>query len=216
MAASDNYCEYVSKIKSTLWKTQSSRFNAARRLNNKYQFSAISISLLSILGIGTPIIQNFIDSTKCATTNQLYTLVSILLSIFILVLSLLESSQNYQLKADKLHDNAVNISSLLKEIEFLINCKFPNADSEEKKYKIITEIQRYYKEYDNLIKLCPENHEPDDYLFFQAEHYKDFEKSWFWSQRTLIRLRIKYYWLYFMLVMIIAVIILSLYLSCPI
>ena len=211
-----NYSEYIHKVTENIRTTIGSRFNASRRLNNKYKFSAISISILSIFGIGTPIIQNFIDSNKCLKINELYTLVSILLSIFILVLSLLEGSQNYQVKAEKLHSNAVDISTVSKEIYFLTNYELKIATSETDKKKIITEIKQQYKEYDDLIKRCPENHDPDDYLLFKAQNYKEFKKEWLWSKRILIWLRIKYYWLYFVLTTTIAIIIIKLYLSCPV
>jgi len=216
MNSDSNYSEYVQKVTENIWITIGSRFNASRRLNNKYKFSVISISVLSIFGIGTPIIQNFIDSNQCLKINELYTLVSILLSIFILVLSLLEGSQNYQVKADKLYSNAVDISSVSKEIYFLTNYELKRDVSEEEKNNIITKIKDQYKEYDDLIKRCPENHDPDDYLLFKAQNYQEFKKEWLWSKRILIWLRIKYYWLYFVLTTTIAITIINLYLSCPV
>ncbi len=226
MGSNSNYSEYADKVKNRLWKTKQSRFNASRRLNNKYRYSVASISILSIFGIGVPIIQNYIDSNQCSDINKLYTLVSILLSIFILVLSLLEGSQNYQVKADKLYSNAVNISSILKEINFLIEYELEKLP-EDKKGKIIAKIRQYEKEYDNLIKQCSENHDPDDYLLFQAENYDNLvdesnqniyrpNKKFFWSKRILIWLRIKYYWLYFISITIASMIIIYLYISCPI
>ena len=88
--------------------------------------------------------------------------------------------------------------------------------SEDDKNKIIVKIKQYNKEYDNLIKRCPENHDPDDYLLFQAQNYQDFEKEWLWSKIITIWLRTKYYWLYFVLTITIAIIFVSLYLSCPV
>lgn len=216
MNSDNNYSDYVNKVTKNIWTTIGSRFNASRRLNNKYKFSAISISILSVFGIGTPIIQNFIDSAQCAKINELYTLVSILLSIFILVLSLLEGSQNYQVKADKLHSNAVDISTVLKEISFLTDYELKRCDSKGKQNDIIKQIKNYNKEYDDLIQRCSENHDPDDFLLFQAQNYQEFKKQWLWSKRILIWLRIKYYWLYFALTIIIATIIVYLYISCPI
>ena len=207
--------EYIQKISDSLWITRCSRWNAFRRLKNQSQLSVFSISLLSVFGIAVPIIQIFIDSSKCYSINKLYTLVSILLSIFILVLSILEGSKNHNIKAEILKNNAIEISSLHKKIKFL-NYRLKQVDCEEKQQKIIRQIVKYYEKYDDSIKLCPENHETEDYLLFQAQKYKDFDKEWLWSIRICIWLRIKYYWLYFTLVIIIAIIVSNLYLSCPI
>ena len=211
-----NHSEYVRKVNKKIWTTIGSRFNASRRLNNQYKLSALSISVLSIFGIGTPIIQNYIDSSQCYNADKLYSLVSILLSIFILVLSLLEGAKNYQIKAEKLHNNAVEMSIVLNEISFLADYKLKICMSDKSKEDVVMQIKKYNKEYNALIKQCPENHDSDDFLLFKAQNHKDFEKGWLWSKRILIWLRIKYYWLYITLMATIAIIISSLYLSCPV
>lgn len=231
MGCNSDYSEYAEKIRKKLWKTKGSRFNASRRLNNKYNFSVFSISILSFFGICIPIIQKFIDSNQCSNVNELYTLTSILFSIFILILSLLEGSKNYQIKADRLYNNAVDISSILNKINFLIDYELKRHSSKDEKNKIIAKIKQHEKEYDSLIKQCSENHDPDDYSLFKAENHDNFidktDKKCTWSKIipfrqffsskiVLIWLRIKYYWLYFALTAIIAIIIFNLYFSCPI
>ncbi len=228
MNSSDkNTEEYIQKINDRVWITKGSRWNAVRRLKNQSQLSVFSISLLSVFGIAVPIIQIFIDSSQCPNINKLYTLVSILLSIFILVLSILEGAKNHQVKAEKLQNNAIEISSLSKEIDFLVNYKFKQANCENERQKTIIEIQKYYKDYDKLIKLCSENHETEDYLLFKAQNYEYFTKEEKLEEEKkseknqeclkfikclenkwmLVWLRIKYYWLYFLLMIIIAIIV---------
>ncbi len=224
--------EYLHKINDRVWKTKDSRWNAVRRLKNQSQMSVFSISLLSIFGIAVPIMQIFIDSSECHSRNidNRYTLTSILLSIFILVISILEGAKNHQVKAEILKNNAMGISSLSKEIDFLVNCKFKQANSEKEKQEIIIQVEQFYRDYDKLLKLCSENHKTEDYLLFQAQNYKYYFENnksekyknhikntlkFIYYQWILIWLRIKYYWLYFMLFITITPIIISLYLSCP-
>lgn len=200
----NEFDEYINRRLTTIGKTRGCRFNASRRLNNQYQFSITSISILSVFGIAIPIIQNNIDTTKCSNINTLYTLVSILLSIFILVLSLLEGSKNYQVKAERLHINAVEISSVYHQLEQLRD--IPTKEEIEQKLKDIN------KKYDKLIRICPENHEPDDYLLFQAQYNENCKIS----RLRSTYLKIKYYWLYFVLVLTISMVTIYLYSACPI
>ncbi|MEL7005478.1 MAG: SLATT domain-containing protein, partial [Bacteroidota bacterium] len=85
---------YISTLKFRLWKTKGSRFNAYRRLKKKQQASIFSISVLSVYGISIPVIQTALDTTLCPKTNDLYTVISLTLAVFILVLSLLEGANN--------------------------------------------------------------------------------------------------------------------------
>jgi hypothetical protein len=55
---------YSESLMSRIWKTKSARFNAARRLKNKYQFSISSISILSVYGIAIPIINQDLRKTE--------------------------------------------------------------------------------------------------------------------------------------------------------
>lgn len=205
----NEFDEYINRRLTTIGKTRGCRFNASRRLNNQYQFSITSISILSVFGIAIPIIQNNIDTSKCSNINTSYTLVSILLSIFILVLSLLEGSKNYQVKAERLHINAVEISFVYHQLEKLRDIQLKNNP---KKEVIEQRLKDINKKYEELIRICPENHEPDDYLLFQAQYNRNS------SINKLIStyLKIKYYWLYFVLVLTILIVTIHLYSACPI
>jgi len=212
MKSSDESVEqYLQKISYRVWITKNSRWNAVRRLKMQSQMSIFSISLLSICGISVPIIQIFIDSSKCARIDNVYTLVSILLSIFILVLSILEGTKNHQVKAEILKNNALEISSISKEIDFLVNYKFKQSSDDKENQNIVIQVKKYYKDYDKSLRLCSENHEVEDYLLAQAQEYCDQNnKSESEENQTSIThiknivknrwifvwLRIKYYWLY--------------------
>ncbi len=198
---------YVNSLKSRLWKTKGSRFNAYRRLKRRQQVSIFSISVLSVYGISIPVIQAVLDTSSCPRTNDLYTVVSLTLSVFILVLSLLEGANNYAGKSEKMHTNAVKISSLYSELEILA-IKDQNPDSLIEK---VDDVQRRYSE---IIKECPENHEPEDYLEFQIQHRREFNLSllkcfWVKTRSFLVN-----YWLYSLFVIVIPPFIFILYSTC--
>ncbi|UBF23983.1 SLATT domain-containing protein [Kovacikia minuta CCNUW1] len=163
MSNLSNTDSYAKSLETRIWKTKGSRFNAARRLNRKYQFGITSIAILSVYGIAIPIIQSIPNIAKCQNVNSLYTAISTILSVFTLALSLLEGSKNHQLRAEKLHNNAVQISSLGRKLEYLITCESQSKDFGEK-------LRDLSGEYEKVVQECPENHEPEDYLLFQLQH----------------------------------------------
>ena len=180
---------YAELLKSRIWKTKGSRFNAARRLNNKYQFSLSSISILSIYGIAIPMVQGIVKNPQCQKINDIYNVISLILSVFTLVISLLEGAKNYQLRAEKLHKNAVDISKLERKLELWMVSQSGDPNFPQK-------VRCISDEYEKLIKECPENHEPEDYNLFMAQNRKDFKMSWLAELSIKIRLIIIDYWLY--------------------
>jgi len=162
--------KYAEDLKETISKTRGSRFNAVRRLESKNEWSIASISVLSVYSIAIAIIQNVLDFSQCQNLNNIYTLSSILLSIFILVISLLEGAKNYQLKADRLHSNALELSIIYRKIEYLVI-----ENLEKKEY--IQKLCDLATEYEQVIKGCPENHKPVDYTLFKLEEKKKLKKN---------------------------------------
>lgn len=198
---------YIDSLKFRLWKTKGSRFNACRRLRRKQQISIFSISVLSVYGISIPVIQTVLDTDACPETNNLYTVISLTLSVFILVLSLLEGANNYASKSEKMHVNAMKISSLYSELEILLVRSSDPAVLSEK----VDSIQHRYSE---VIEECPDNHELEDYLEFQIQHRKEFNLS----ALKCCWIRVKYffvnYWLYSLFVVVIPPFIVMLYSTC--
>lgn len=194
-----NFNEYAEKLSRRIWITKGSRFISSRTLASQSQLSITSISFLSIYAIAISVIQNIIDSTnQCINLNNLYTIIAILLSVFILVLSLLEGTKNYQLRAERLYNNATELSKLYKEMEYLQYCNL-EFDSLCKQLRVIRD------RYNELIDKCPENHDSDDYWLFKTENLKEFRDDFQLGLIELSSIRslwvrtiymIKHYWLY--------------------
>lgn len=180
---------YVASLKSRIWKTKGSRFNAARRLRSNYQFSLNSISILSIYGIAIPILQGVVKNSQCQEVNSIYNAISLILSVFTLAISLLEGAKNYQIRAEKLHNNAVEISNLQRKLDYLLLNKSGNAN-------FLQQLGNLSDRYENLIKECPENHEPEDYDLFMVQNKKDFGINWFRELGIRIKLFGINYWSY--------------------
>jgi SMODS and SLOG-associating 2TM effector domain family 5 len=185
---SSDISAYSEMLDNRLWKTKGSRFNAVRRLNNKNQLSIMSISILSVYGIAIPVGQSVLGN-RCPDVNNTYTAISTVLSVFTLALSLLEGSKNYQLRAERLYSNAIKISNLSRELEYLRKCEPTAPDLPERLFKISSR-------YEALIEDCPENHSSEDYQLFEIQNRRHFKISWLSVIYIRIKLILIDYWLY--------------------
>jgi len=186
---------YAKDLRKRIWITKGSRFISSRTLSRKNELSITSISFVSIYGIAITIIQVIFASGQCKSLNDFYTVTSLLLSIFILVLSLLEGSKNYQVKAERLYKNATSFAKLSKKLEYDIA-----SHLEYKEFK--EELESIRLEYEKLINNCPENHNPDDYFLFKVENRNEFnidititKECWITAKCFIIF--IMNYWLYY-------------------
>lgn len=150
MAKSEN----IKKLTDNIWITRGARFNAYRRLARKNYASIFAISILSFYNIGIALFPYTIGAELLAPAT-------IAVSIFILIISLLEACKGYAVKSERMHQNAVDLNYLLNKINIT------EKIGEE-------ETKKFYEEYYNLIKNCPENHDPCDDKLFRTEHPQDF------------------------------------------
>jgi hypothetical protein len=186
---------YADELSTRIWKTKGSRFNAARRLSNKNQLSITSISILSIYGVIIPIIQIIFASSQCLKLNNWFTFISIFLSIFILVLSLLEGSKNYQVKAERLYNNATKLATIYRDLEYLKARNLEHSNLEEK-------LKNILNEYDRAIESCPENHDTKDYELFKAQHRREFKINILEAKWNIFKGYIQDYWLYYLFIIV--------------
>ncbi len=155
-----------------IWKTKGARFNAHKRLKGKHDWSIAAIAFLSTYVIIITLI-NYVPALSLSSDQQdVVAFSAITLSLFILVLSLLEASKNYQVKAEKFHDCGKEMSTLYNELRFVMTSKGASVDV-EKKLKEISD------QYDDILARCSENHERIDYDLFLTQHPKDFPMNYF-------------------------------------
>lgn len=191
-----------------MWITRSSRFNAARRLSNKHYWSLASISILSVYGVSIPVIQSLVDLSQCSETNQFYSAIATVLSVFILVISLLESSKNYQIRSERMHENALIVSKFCRDIEFV------RANTQLSEEELATKAKHICDEYEHAVASCPYNHTTEDYKLCTAQYRRDFNVSAFSSVFIKSKIAVLDYWLYLLPVVIFPIFVFRLYSFC--
>ena len=136
---------------------KAARFNAAERLERKHTVSLFAMSMVSLYFVGLSVWQAVYAPTLDEPSNRLITLVSIMSSVFTLVLALIESMNDYKMKAHHMHTCALAVNDLYHEFKLM---RAPDA-------AIVQEFRRRYNE---AVRDCPFNHARIDYLLARAEH----------------------------------------------
>lgn len=185
--------EFKSNLHRRIWCTKSSRFNAHNRLLRLGILESISIAFLSMYVIIANIII-FIPGLSIKQGRDVFiTLFSIIVSIFILILSLLLTNRNYRVNAERFHSCAIELSKIY---EYL--------DSDFELYGSINKIpdyKKYAQKYHNIISKYNINHSYLDFQIHKAcnvNEYNDINKF----KAILIRLKY-FFFIYFIFLCII-------------
>lgn len=157
-----NVSDFIAELRTTAWRTQSARFNAARRLKRRDTFGALSIGGFAALGVGVTVVQKVYGMAGTPVDNYL-TALSICLGLFVIVISLVEWGIGGAVRAELLHQNARELSAYQRKLYQVI---LEMADG-----KVLggDEAARLREEYERIKEGCAYNHEPVDDLLFLVQ-----------------------------------------------
>jgi hypothetical protein len=163
----------VEQLLAAMRTVKAARFNAADRLERKNMVSLFAMSMVSLYFVGLSVWQAVYGSTLDEATNRLVTLVSIMSSIFTLVLALIEAMNDYRVKAHHMHACALAVNDLFHELQLL-----RPVDAGQ--------VQEFRLRYNAAVRSCPYNHARVDYLMARAERNVPLgEKVWARARYTL-------------------------------
>ena len=145
---------------------KAARFCASDRFERKQTLSLFTMSTVSLYFVGLSVWQAIYASLLDASSNRLITLVSIMSSVFALVLALIESMNDYKVKAHLMHACALAVNDLYHEL------KITRPDTADA-------VQDFRRRYNDVVRGCPLNHARVDYLLARAEYGAPFAaKAW--------------------------------------
>lgn len=201
----------LEKLKTDAWRTAGARYNAARRLKRRDLFSTISLSLFSATGIGLAVIQKVYMPPPGSPLDNYLTVLSVCLGVFLLVVSLIEWGASNSVKADRLHQNAEELSAFWRKLELVILDLRLNPSAQTNPLALVAHL----KEYDEIKAKCGFNHEPlDDNLFVATQrHAEEFERNgkepycWFEERWFVVRSYFSSVWYFISLWLVIAALI---------
>ncbi|MGQ0673692.1 MAG: SLATT domain-containing protein [Hyphomicrobium sp.] len=152
------------QLAATMRLVKAARFNAADRLARKQAASLFSQSMVALYFVGLSVWQAVYVNQIDEPMHRLITFLSIVSSVFTLMLGLLEALSDYQMKAHHLHNCALAVSELSQELAILRPTD-PFV------------VQEFRRRYNEALKSCPVNHSRLDYLFARTDGSKD-RLSW--------------------------------------
>jgi hypothetical protein len=155
---------FIEKLRTDAWRTAGARYNAARRLKRRDLFATISLSLFSAVGVGLAVVQRIYNFQSGSPADNYVTALSVCLSVFLLVISLIEWGAGNSVKADRLHQNAEELNAFQRELGLAILAIKANSSV------TTADAATYLKRYEDIKAKCSFNHEPQDDRLFVATH----------------------------------------------
>jgi hypothetical protein len=148
------------QLASTMRLVKAARFTAATRLERKQAASLFTQSMVALYFVGLAVWQAVYLAEISDSDQRLLTFISIVSSVFTLILGLLEAMNDYQMKAHHLQNCALTVSELAQELRIAR----PTDPAE---------VQEFRRRYNEALKACPVNHDRIDYLFAKQEGKND-------------------------------------------
>ena len=157
------------------------RFAANKRLEAKGVATNVGLQLANLYTIAISILLlQFPSSELLKPISGALNYISLIASVFVQIMALIESYKDYSGRARRMHDCAVAISSLQQRLEL-----DPRNDWQT--------LERYRAAYEAVIKDADLNHDAIDYRCAQLEPAKLVARTR-QHQLAIVRWRIAYFW----------------------
>lgn len=163
--------KYLESLGNIIYKTMSARFTASRRMKRSRDASKVCEAMFSasIIAISLIALQN--PEIKVANLISAFT---IILSTFLLVLSLLFSGLNYDKRMENYHTCGNELNHLYRLINHDINVL---SDEEQKKKEI-----EYINQYEEILSKYNLNQTSFDFQYAMLSDTDKRQLKWLWFQ----------------------------------
>ncbi|WP_298987295.1 SLATT domain-containing protein [uncultured Roseibium sp.] len=164
--------EQVKRLRRKMHNTKGARFESSKRLLKKYRLSVWSISILSLYVICVSVGLLIFSGAYSDWFGNVMTFLSVSMSVFIIILSLLNESNSYQLNADIMHNCAREILVLYNKIPNDNNLNEDLFDEYRDGYqKIINSFHVNHDELDRKIKKSKDPFDDEEAISFPRFSY---------------------------------------------
>lgn len=143
---------FLNELSDKIWATKNARFTAYRRMKRNRVSSNVALSLLSVQIIAINLLV-FTDYFKIYSNS--ITIITIILSTFILVLSLLINQLQYESREKNYHNCGIDLDILNQKIKLRIEDEAPinldeNKDTLNEYSQILQKYSLNHTEFDHL------------------------------------------------------------------
>lgn len=165
--------DFLEELKHKIWSTKGTRFYADTRNKTTAKYSNLGLTFLSayLIIFGFLSVYNLYNPKEYNPNLIAFAITAI--SIFLLIFSVFENTQNYLVKAKSFHDCALDLADVYNELQ---NYKSYETDTTEKeKMQFCFKLQEKYQ----LILRKYENHEPIDNKKFRLSYPDYYKVKWY-------------------------------------
>lgn len=176
--------KYYHGLATTMWKTRGARFGAAASLSFKDRFGVGTAAFLTIYMIAWSVSSLAFPEFFTSTRGRVLNVVSIVSSVALLTITLMEFAFGRAVKAQILHQNALSISGIMRDLEMELATAVPD----------VSRLKELASNYERLILETQINHSTQDYLRWQYSVASTSN----WAMKPLLFLRYHSYrvWLF--------------------
>jgi len=154
---------YLQNLSDKIWLTRNARFNAAKRMKRNHISSTAAVALLSASVIAVNLLAFVSNVTEYQKT--IITIVSVILSTFALVMSLLIALLRYQWREENYHLCGMELEDLNQQIQIHIDELKAKTTNKEKVDSSTEDNLRFQKKYSDILKKHGLNHTIFDYKY---------------------------------------------------
>ena len=141
------------------------RYYAHGRMQLKQKVSIFTLSIISLFVVAISLFALTYSPILAATTKSAITFASIISSIFIIIVGLLESQNNYQVKALQMYKCAMEINDLYQKLQIE-----PMISKDT--------LQYYSDNFHSVMQGCPYSYDDIDFMMAKIEAKKTEDVGW--------------------------------------
>lgn len=191
---------YLQDLSDKIWKTKNARFKAAQRMRRSRISSTASVALLSasVIAVNMLAFLNISDYNK-----TIITIVTVVLSTFALVMSLLIALLRYEYREDNYQQCGRELENLNQRLKIRINEILAEKEGENDVKSPKDDDMNYLGEYNDILRRFNLNHSEFDYRYslMKAENDKDYGcwlPVWYWVKWNLFDVNVLYWLITFL------------------
>ena len=177
---------YFLHLYDIVYKTEQSRFVSARRMARSKIASKVVESFLSASIIAISLIALIGDKDK--DTSDMISVITIILSTFLLVISLLFSYLEYDKRYEKYMSCAMELGEIHREMDMLKETNSPLNTNDEK---------ALLDKYNAVLHRYDINHTSFDYQYYMASQNESACKIWWWIRFYILDVAFLYWMIAF-------------------
>lgn len=186
---------YLQDLSDKIWKTKNARFKAAQRMRRSRISSTASVALLSasVIAVNMLAFLNISDNDK-----TIITIVTVVLSTFALVMSLLIALLRYEYREENYQQCGRELENLNQRLKIRINEILADKKGEADVIRTKEDDMKYLGEYNDILRRFNLNHSEFDYSYsmMKAENDKDhgtWLPFWYWVKWNMFDISVLYW-----------------------